>query len=64
MTRQLGDILHVIVENKSETNGFFNAVSDNYLRLFVESHNLKPRQSLRVRVTSLTEIGLCARPID
>ncbi len=64
MKKNLGRILDVIVEKGNVTDDYYNALSDNYLRIFVKSRNLHPGQRLRVKVSSLTDKGLIAKPPD
>jgi threonylcarbamoyladenosine tRNA methylthiotransferase MtaB len=64
MMKNIGSILDVIVENRSKTNGFYTAISDNYLRLFIKSNTIGSGKRLKVRVTSLTETGLIAEPLE
>jgi threonylcarbamoyladenosine tRNA methylthiotransferase MtaB len=63
MIENLGRILNVIVEQKDETTGFYRAISDNYLRVFIQSDSLQPGQSLKVKVISLTDNNLITQPV-
>ncbi len=63
MARNLNAILNVIVENKNTTAGFYNVISDNYLRLLVRADRLQPGQQIQVRVSSLTDAGLIAETL-
>jgi threonylcarbamoyladenosine tRNA methylthiotransferase MtaB len=63
MTRHLGNVLDVIVEQKTKTHGYYGAISGNYLKLLVKSDNLTARDNIKVRVTSLTDLGLMAEPL-
>ncbi len=63
MAKHLGSVLNVIVEKKNITTGFYNAISDNYLRLLVRSDTLQPGRQMQVRVISLTDAGLIAEPL-
>jgi threonylcarbamoyladenosine tRNA methylthiotransferase MtaB len=60
---RLGSILDVIIEDKTKSNGFYNAISDNYIRVLVQSSSLKAGQRLNVKVISLTDRVLIAQPI-
>jgi len=55
--------LDVIVEQKTKTHGYYGAISGNYLKLLVKSDNLTARDNIKVRVTSLTDLGLMAEPL-
>lgn len=61
ITRHLGEILDVIIENKA--NGFYKATSDNYLRLLIRAEGLIPRQRLKVRAISFINGGLIGEPL-
>lgn len=63
ITSNIGRILDVIVEGKDDTNRYYKAISDNYLRLFVTSDNMNAGENHKVRVISLTDIGLIAEPL-
>jgi len=63
ITRNLGRKLDVIVEENAVTNGFYRAISDNYLKVFIESKDLSPGQRLEVRVIAHTNRGLIAYPL-
>ncbi len=63
MTKHLDKVLNVIVEKKDLKSSYYKAISDNYLRLIIESPILSPGQFLRVRVKALTEHGLIAQPL-
>ncbi|MCK5503544.1 MAG: MiaB/RimO family radical SAM methylthiotransferase, partial [Thermodesulfovibrionia bacterium] len=60
---RLGNILDVIIEDKTKSIGFYNAISDNYIRVLVQSNSLKAGQRLNVKVISLTDRVLIAQPI-
>lgn len=62
-TRHLGQKLNVIVENKVATNGFYKAISDNYLRILLNGNNMVPGQRLRVKVVSLINEELFGEPL-
>jgi len=59
----LGKELDVIVENKASVNGYFSAISANYLRILVKSHHVEAGQFIKVRVISLTDNGLIAETL-
>ena len=59
---RLGNILDVIIEDKTKSIGFYNAISDNYIRVLVQSNSLKAGQRLNVKVISLTDRVLIAQP--
>ncbi len=63
MISNIGRILDVIVEEKCATNRYYKAIFDNYLRLLVTSKNINAGEDLKVRVISLTDIGLIAEPL-
>lgn len=63
ITRQLGKILDVIVENKTTTNGFYKGTSDNYLRVLVRADSLIARERIQVRAVSFINEGLIAKPL-
>ena len=60
----LGSILNVIVEKMSSNNGYYNAISDNYLKLLVKGRRIKPGDRLDVNVISLTGSKLIAQALD
>ena len=64
ITSQIGNILDVIVEQKDKSSGFYKSISDNYLPVFVSSVKLRPRDRIKVRVTSLTDGRLYAEPLE
>ncbi len=59
----LGAILNVIIEKKIRNKDFYSAISDNYLRIHVNSHSLISGQTLKVEVISLTDGVLIAQPL-
>jgi threonylcarbamoyladenosine tRNA methylthiotransferase MtaB len=61
-TSQLGQKLDVIVERKDATNGFYSAISGNYIRLKVRSENLAFGTRLRVRALSFSNGELICVP--
>lgn len=62
-SKNLGNILNVIIEQKEANSGLYSAMSDNYLRISVESDDLHLGQCLKVRAISLTDKTLIARPV-
>ncbi len=62
-TRYIKTILNVIIEGKSSKSRYYNALSDNYLKILVNSESLEPGQCIPVRVISLTDKGLVAEPL-
>jgi hypothetical protein len=52
-----------LIEDKTKSIGFYNAISDNYIRVLVQSNSLKAGQRLNVKVISLTDRVLIAQPI-
>lgn len=62
ITRQLGQKLDVIVERKDATDGFYNAISGNYIRLKVRSENLAFGTRLQVRALSFSNGELISVP--
>jgi threonylcarbamoyladenosine tRNA methylthiotransferase MtaB len=63
MTKYLHSIMDVIVEDKHLKGHYHRGISDNYLRLFIDSHNLQPGQRIIVRVKSMTDSGLFAQAL-
>jgi threonylcarbamoyladenosine tRNA methylthiotransferase MtaB len=63
MKGSLGSILNVTIERKIENKGFYSAISDNYLRVYVESDSLISGQNIKVKVTNLTDGVLNAQPL-
>jgi threonylcarbamoyladenosine tRNA methylthiotransferase MtaB len=61
--RQLGGVLDVIIEDKSIINGFYRAISDNYVRTLVRAENLKTGQRLRVKASVLDNGTLISIPL-
>ncbi len=64
MTKNIGRILDVIVEKWVDSTRSYRAISGNYLRLFIPKKGLKLSDRLLVKVKSLTESGLLAKPVD
>ncbi|MBI5195617.1 MAG: tRNA (N(6)-L-threonylcarbamoyladenosine(37)-C(2))-methylthiotransferase MtaB [Nitrospirae bacterium] len=57
-SKHLGGILDVIVENKSQTSGFYSGTSDNYLKVLIEGDNLTVGERIQVKAVSFTKKGL------
>ena len=64
MTQNLGRAVDVIVENKVITNGYYSAISDNYLKVLVKAEGLKSGQILNVVIKTLTGAGLFTEPVN
>ncbi|MBI5664748.1 MAG: tRNA (N(6)-L-threonylcarbamoyladenosine(37)-C(2))-methylthiotransferase MtaB [Nitrospirae bacterium] len=64
MARNIGRNLDVIVEDKDLTSRYYRAISDNYLRVILMSDAVAAGDRLKVRVTSLTENGMIAEPLN
>jgi threonylcarbamoyladenosine tRNA methylthiotransferase MtaB len=64
LTKHLGSTLNVIVEKTSSTHGYYNAISDNYLKLLVKGNGIRPGDRLDVNVISLTGSNLIAQALD
>lgn len=62
ITRQLGQKLDVIVERKDASDGFYSAISGNYIRLMVKTGHLDPGARLQVRALSFSNRGLITVP--
>ncbi len=62
LTRHLGKTLNVIVERRETTNGFYRAISDNYIRLLVRADNLTEGSSLQVKAVSFCGSELISTP--
>ncbi|MBI4837701.1 MAG: tRNA (N(6)-L-threonylcarbamoyladenosine(37)-C(2))-methylthiotransferase MtaB [Nitrospirae bacterium] len=62
-TRHLGEILDVIVENKSQTSGFYYGTSDNYLKVLIEGDNLTVGKRIQVKAVSFTQSELLTLPL-
>ncbi|MBI5050598.1 MAG: tRNA (N(6)-L-threonylcarbamoyladenosine(37)-C(2))-methylthiotransferase MtaB [Nitrospirae bacterium] len=63
ITRHLNKILDVIVEPKSQINGYYKGTSDNYLKVLIEANSLNPGQRIRVRTISFNNEGLISKPL-
>jgi threonylcarbamoyladenosine tRNA methylthiotransferase MtaB len=64
MAKNLDKVLDVIVEKRNPANGYFNAISSNYLRILVNEEGLKSGQSLKVRTRSIVDACLLAEPFN
>lgn len=63
MTKALGQIVDVIVEHKDPINGYYRAISNNYLKVLIKSNTITGGERLKVRVISLTDSGVIAEPL-
>lgn len=63
ISKNLDSYLDVIVEHKHITHGFYRAISSNYIRLFVKSHNLLIGQRLPVKAIHYTDGELIGTPL-
>ena len=63
ISKHLDCYMDVIVEQKDITNGFYRAISSNYIRLFVKSHNLLIGQRLAVKALHYTDGELISVPL-
>jgi len=64
ISKHSGRVLNVIVEKRDVTTGYYNAISDNYLRVYIASEGLKSGSNLKVRTGAITEAGLLAEPLN
>ena len=64
LQKHLGSTLNVIIEKKSSTQGYYTAISDNYLKLMVRGDSIRPGDRLDVEVISLTGSNLIAQAPD
>ncbi len=62
LTMHLGKYLNVIVESRDTTDGFYRAISDNYIRLLVRADRLIRGQKLAVEAVSMSNGGLISIP--
>ncbi|MBI5674999.1 MAG: tRNA (N(6)-L-threonylcarbamoyladenosine(37)-C(2))-methylthiotransferase MtaB [Nitrospirae bacterium] len=60
--KQLNKKLDVIVEKKAITDGYYRAISDNYLRTLVEARDLRSGQRLYVQGIALRNQELICKP--
>ncbi len=60
----IGEILNVIVENKSQTSRFYYGTSDNYLKVIIEGDNLTVGERIQVKAISFTNTGLLTVPLQ
>jgi len=63
-SRNIGRIIDVIVEHKDSNGLYYRGLSDNYIRIFLLPKSVFRGKRLKARVTSLTENGLIAEPLD
>ncbi len=64
LKKHVGATLNVIIEKKTATDGYYNAISDNYLKLMVRGDGFRPGDMLDVDVISLTGTKLVAQALD
>ena len=64
ISKYSGRVLDVIVEKRDVNTGYYNAISDNYLKIYIKSKGLKQRSNLRVRTGAIMGAGLMAEPLD
>ncbi len=64
MAKHLGQILNVLVETKESTDGFYRAISNNYIRPLVRADNLIAGQMVQVKACSLKNDELICEPIQ
>lgn len=58
ISRHIGHKLNVIVEKRVQNSKYYHAISDNYLRVIIQSNSIIPGENVKVRVISLTDNGL------
>ena len=63
ISRQLGQRLDVIVEGKTATNGFYRAISDNYIRPIIIADNSISKQRLQVEALNFKDGELFCIPV-
>lgn len=63
ISKQLWKKLDVIVEERVETDGFYRAISDNYIRLLVRGDGLRQGQRLTVKALSVFHGELICEPL-
>ena len=63
ISRQLGQRLDVIVEGKTATNGFYRAISDNYIRPIIIADSSISKQRLQVEVLNFKDGELFCIPV-
>lgn len=61
--KHLGKRLNVIVEGKGITEGFYRAISDNYIRPLVRADNLVSGQRLMIEAVSYRNGELISTPV-
>jgi threonylcarbamoyladenosine tRNA methylthiotransferase MtaB len=63
ISKHSNSYLDVIVEQKHITSGFYRAISSNYIRLLIKSHNLLIGQRLPVKAITYTDGELTTIPL-
>jgi threonylcarbamoyladenosine tRNA methylthiotransferase MtaB len=56
--------LNVIVEEKLTSDGYYRGISDNYIRPFIRTSNLKLGQTVRVKAVSFVDGNLMSIPSE
>jgi len=64
LSRQIGRQMDVLVENKTITDGYYRAISGNYLRPLVDAELLRPRQRVNVKGVAVHNKELICKPIN
>jgi threonylcarbamoyladenosine tRNA methylthiotransferase MtaB len=64
LRNQLGKELNVIVEEKLISKGYYRGISDNYIRPFILSSNLKLGQTVRIKAVSFVDGNLMSIPSE
>jgi len=62
ISKSLGQKLDVIIEGKSQINGFYKAISDNYLKPLIIADSLIPRQRMWVKAIDCKDGELLCIP--
>jgi threonylcarbamoyladenosine tRNA methylthiotransferase MtaB len=60
---QLNRTLDVIIESKRTTDGFYRAISDNYIRTLITGKGLLPGQRIKVTVKEVCDLTLICSPL-
>jgi threonylcarbamoyladenosine tRNA methylthiotransferase MtaB len=63
ISKHLGQRLDVIVEGKTTTNGFYRAISDNYIRPIIAADSLISGQRLQVKAVNFKDGELFCIPV-
>ena len=64
LKKHIGSTLNVVIEKTTATHEYYNAISDNYLRLKVLGGRIRPGERRDVTVISLTGSNLIAQALD